>query len=74
MTNPFEDPEGRYLVVVNHEGQHALWPAHLDVPAGWGVVCSETDRESAIRYVEEHWTDMRPNSLITALKGEDVAR
>ncbi|SED19230.1 MbtH-like protein [Streptomyces melanosporofaciens] len=28
-TNPFEDPEGTYLVLVNDEGQHSLWPAFV---------------------------------------------
>ena len=26
MTNPFEDPEAEYLVLVNHEGRFSLWP------------------------------------------------
>ncbi len=37
MTNPFEDPEGTYLVLVNDEGQHSLWPSFAEVPAGWTV-------------------------------------
>jgi len=37
MTNPFENPEGRYLVLVNGEGQHSLWPSFCEVPAGWTV-------------------------------------
>ena len=27
MTNPFEDPQGRFFVLVNEEQQHSLWPA-----------------------------------------------
>lgn len=34
MTNPFEDENGTFLVLVNDEGQYSLWPAFLDVPAG----------------------------------------
>lgn len=26
-SNPFEDPEGTYLVLVNDEGQYSLWPS-----------------------------------------------
>ncbi|MET7878893.1 MbtH family protein [Micromonospora profundi] len=63
MTNPFDDAEGRFLVLVNDEGQHSLWPAFADVPAGWRVVHGEADRQSCLAYVEEHWTDMRPLSL-----------
>ena len=39
-TNPFEDPEGRYLVLVNDEGQHSLWPSFAEVPADY-VLSSE---------------------------------
>ena len=31
MSSPFENPDARYLVVVNHEFQHALWPAFADL-------------------------------------------
>ncbi|MEU9487426.1 MbtH family protein [Streptomyces decoyicus] len=41
--NPFDDPGGRYLVLVNDEDQHSLWPAFAEVPAGWTVVLAETD-------------------------------
>ncbi|MYW17049.1 MbtH family protein [Streptomyces sp. SID161] len=64
MTNPFENPEGTFLVLVNDEGQHSLWPAFAEVPAGWTVALAETDRQTCLDYVEEHWTDMRPLSLV----------
>ncbi len=68
MTNPFEDPDGTYLVLVNDEGQHSLWPAFVAVPAGWRTVHGECSREDALGYVEEHWTDMRPLSLVAAME------
>ncbi|MFC0058314.1 MbtH family protein [Streptomyces actinomycinicus] len=64
MTNPFENPDGTFLVLVNDEGQHALWPAFAEVPAGWTVALAESDRQTCLAYVEEHWTDMRPLSLV----------
>lgn len=67
MTNPFEDPDGTYLVLVNDENQHSLWPAFADVPAGWTVVCGPGPRQDCLDYVETHWTDMRPRSLIEAM-------
>jgi MbtH protein len=66
-TNPFDDPDGSFLVLVNDEEQHSLWPSYLDVPSGWAVVHGPTDRETAVRYVDEHWTDMRPKSLVEAM-------
>ncbi|MEU6133167.1 MbtH family protein [Saccharopolyspora sp. NPDC047091] len=68
-TNPFEDPDGTYLVLVNDEGQHSLWPAFAEVPAGWTVALEETDRQSAVDYVNENWTDMRPKSLVREMEG-----
>ncbi|MFI9008471.1 MbtH family protein [Actinosynnema sp. NPDC053489] len=63
MTNPFDDQDGSFLVLVNDEGQHCLWPAFAEVPAGWTVALGESTREAALSYVEDHWTDMRPRSL-----------
>ena len=63
-TNPFDDPEGRFLVLVNDEGQHSLWPVPAPVPAGWTVAHGEDSRQACVDYVEKHWTDLRPASLI----------
>ncbi|RSN69419.1 MULTISPECIES: MbtH family protein [Actinomadura] len=67
MTNPFEDPDGTYLVLVNDEGQHSLWPSFAEVPAGWTVAKDEDTRDACLRYVDENWTDMRPKSLVEAM-------
>ncbi|MET9609959.1 MbtH family protein [Streptomyces sp. NPDC006512] len=64
MTNPFDDTEGTFRVVVNAEGQHALWPVFAKVPGGWDVVWGEGTRADALAYVEAHWTDIRPRSLV----------
>ena len=66
-TNPFDDEAGTFLVVVNDEDQHSLWPAFADIPAGWRKVFGEASRADSLAYVEEHWTDIRPKSLREAL-------
>ena len=35
MTNPFEDENGVYHVLINAEGQHSLWPSFREAPDGW---------------------------------------
>ncbi|MFI1018576.1 MbtH family protein [Streptomyces sp. NPDC020965] len=65
--NPFDDPHSTFLVLVNHENQHSIWPSFADVPVGWDVVHGEADRRSCLDYVEEHWTDLRPASLIRSM-------
>ncbi|PAZ15239.1 MbtH family protein [Streptomyces sp. SA15] len=66
-TNPFDDAEGRFLVLVNDEGQHSLWPSFAKVPGGWTIVFDENTREACLDYIEAHWTDLRPRSLAASL-------
>ncbi|MFC8077457.1 MbtH family protein [Streptomyces sp. NPDC057307] len=62
-TNPFDDPEGRFLVLVNDEGQHSLWPSFAEVPGGWTIVLDENTRQTCLDFIEANWTDLRPRSL-----------
>ncbi|MFE2279716.1 MbtH family protein [Streptomyces sp. NPDC059454] len=68
-TNPFDDAEGRFLVLVNDEGRHSLWPSFAAVPGGWTVVLEENTREACLEFVETHWTDLRPRSLSASADG-----
>jgi len=67
MANPFEDADGTYLVLVNEENQHSLWPAFAEVPAGWTVAHGPDGRQACLDHVEANWTDMRPASLARAM-------
>lgn len=71
MSNPFDDEDGRFFVLVNHERQHSLWPEFAAVPAGWTVVHGAETRASCITYIETNWTDMRPKSLADAMAVDD---
>jgi MbtH protein len=73
-TNPFEDEDGVYLVLVNDEGQHCIWPSFADVPDGWTVAHQEDTRAACLEFIEENWTDMRPKSLIEEMEGRDSQR
>lgn len=68
MINPFDDPDGRYLALINDEGQYSLWPAFVDVPAGWEIAHPEDSRDACLAHIEQHWTDLRPRSLIRAME------
>jgi MbtH protein len=70
MTNPFEDNDATYVVLVNDEGQHSLWPSFVDVPAGWKVVHQQDSRQQCLEYIGKNWTDMRPRSLIAKMNSE----
>ena len=66
MSNPFDDTNASFQVLVNHEGQHSLWPAFIAVPAGWQVALPATDRAACSAFIEASWADMRPRSLVAA--------
>ncbi len=64
MTNPFEDDDSTYLVLINDEGQYSIWPATTAVPAGWQCAQPADSRSNSLDHVEQNWTDMRPLSLV----------
>ncbi|MBC2878654.1 MULTISPECIES: MbtH family protein [Streptomyces] len=68
MSNPFEDENGIFRVLVNQEEQHSLWPDFAEIPAGWRTVHGPAGRQECLDYVNEHWTDMRPKSLVDAMR------
>jgi MbtH protein len=71
-TNPFEDENGVYHVLINEEGQHSLWPTFIDVPDGWTIIHKSDSRAACLEFIEKNWTDMRPKSLIKAM--DEIAR
>lgn len=66
-TNPFDDEDGRFFVLVNDEEQHSLWPAFAEIPAGWRTVFGADAKAKCLEYVEQNWTDLRPLSLREAM-------
>ena len=62
MSNPFDDQGGAFVVLVNHQGQHSLWPTTIEVPAGWSVAYEQNVRQDCIDYINRNWTDMRPKT------------
>lgn len=56
-----------YTVVVNHEEQYSIWPAHKDLPLGWSEVGKRGSKDECLEYIKEVWTDMRPLSLRKAM-------
>ncbi|WP_062214278.1 MbtH family protein [Streptomyces sp. NBRC 109706] len=66
-SNPFEDEDASYYVLVNDEAQYSLWPAFAEIPAGWNAVHGQDSRQACLDYINENWTDMRPKSLVEAM-------
>jgi MbtH protein len=72
-TNPFDNEDGEFFVLVNGEDQHSLWPAFAEIPAGWQVVLGVESRRNCLDYIEKNWTDLRPKSLREAMAAETGA-
>ena len=70
MTNPFDDEEGEFLVLVNDEGQHSLWPVQFDIPEGWNQTGPRGTRQACLQWVDENWTDLRPLSLVRDMESQ----
>jgi MbtH protein len=58
-----EEDQRTYIVLINDEQQHSLWPKGRDIPGGWRAAGKEGSRSECSQYVDEVWTDMRPLSL-----------
>ena len=57
-----------YKVVVNHEEQYSIWPAHRENPLGWQDAGKSGTKAECMDYIKEVWTDMRPRSLREAME------
>lgn len=64
MANPFDDENSLFYVLINAEGQHSLWPASIEIPAGWKVAHGPANKTKCVAFVEVNWTDLRPLSLV----------
>ncbi|MFD4628393.1 MbtH family protein [Streptomyces sp. NPDC058284] len=76
MTLPATDEQdgSAYRVVVNDEGQYALWPAGRADPPGWRHEGTTGSRVRCLHRIEEVWADMRPASLRRLMDGQAGVR
>jgi MbtH protein len=51
-----------FKIVRNAEEQHALWQAHLPVPAGWQEIGISGTREECLAQMRHAWPDITPRS------------
>jgi MbtH protein len=63
-----------YNVVINHEEQYSIWPAHRENPLGWTNVGKRGRRQECVDYIKEVWTDMRPLSVRKRMEEEERQR
>ncbi|MDP5220829.1 MbtH family protein [Ruegeria sp. 2205SS24-7] len=57
------DDNFEFMVLVNHEEQHSLWPTFKDIPPGWRQVGPVGTKQECLDYVEKAWPDITPLSV-----------
>jgi MbtH protein len=70
MSASEQDEKVVYKVVVNHEEQYSIWPADMEIPAGWREAGKSGPKEECLAHIKEVWTDMRPLSLRKKMDGQ----
>ncbi|KZN51070.1 MbtH family protein [Pseudoalteromonas luteoviolacea] len=59
----FDNENGTFKVIINHEEQYSLWPSYKTIPGGWQDTGVSGDKATCLEHIKTHWTDMRPLSL-----------
>ena len=74
MTDPdaasSAEPE-RFVVVLNHEEQYAIWPAGKPIPEKWREEGFSGTKQECLDHIRLVWTDMRPASVRARHKMHD---
>jgi amino acid adenylation domain-containing protein/thioester reductase-like protein len=61
--SPWSRSGDSYIVAVNGEEQHAIWPAALNLPAGWRQRSQPMSSRACLTAIAAAWTDIAPASL-----------
>jgi amino acid adenylation domain-containing protein/thioester reductase-like protein len=72
--SPWSRAGGGYVVAVNDEEQHAVWPARLRLPAGWRSRSAAMSRQACLDAIAGAWRDIAPASLDPAKSADDEGR
>lgn len=62
-----------YKVVKNEEEQYNIWPADRANKLGWTDAGKTGTKEECLAWINEVWTDMRPESLRRAMEAREGA-
>ena len=70
MSDPGKTTPNAFAVVVNDQGQHALWPAGLELPAGWRRQSAALPRPAGLDAIAGTWQDIAPASVHAGESGQ----
>ena len=63
MAPDYREDSRIYKVVVSQEGQYSIWPADRENATGWKDAGKQGTKTECLAYIQEVWTNMRPNDL-----------
>ncbi len=69
VNHPGVAAEDAFTVVVNGKGQHSLWQASADRPAGWRRRSAVMPRRACLDAIAGGWDDITPASVRAAARG-----
>jgi MbtH protein len=73
MYDDEQEDDTIYKVVLNHEEQYSIWPAHRANPNGWRDGGKSGPKADCLAFIKEVWTDMRPLSLRKQMEADALA-
>lgn len=59
-TNPFDDQQQLFHLLLNPQGQYSLWPVFAALPQGWQAVFGPADAAGCNAWLKEHWSNLHP--------------
>ena len=66
--HPGDMTEDAFTVVVNGKGQHSLWQASAELPAGWRRRSAAMPRRACLDAIAGGWDDITPASVRAAAR------
>lgn len=63
-SNPFDNPQGRFFILINAQQQFSLWPEPCSLPAGWQVVSGPDEPSVCQQWLEQRWQTLKPDNFI----------
>ena len=64
-SNPFDHPEGLFMILQNRREQYSLWPAHCALPPGWKTILGPESQQACQHWLEANWHSLTPAELST---------
>jgi uncharacterized protein YbdZ (MbtH family) len=64
-SNPFDDPQGQFLILANDLMQYSLWPSHCALPVGWHAVTGPQSQQQCYQWLDSHWQDLQPTHFVS---------